>query len=109
MKATLEGRADELADEIERLKLEIKTMHAAREKTNAQTEVAASVVARNKRLNERKTGMVSAEDVAKAEWEMKVASAQVAMVDAEIAEVELRVQQLERRRARIKQIITLAG
>ena len=52
--------------------------------------------------------MVSAEDVAKAEWEMKVASAQVAIVDAEIAEIELRVQQLERRRTRIKQIIKLA-
>ncbi len=109
IKAMLQGRDDELADEIDRLKLEIKTRTAAREKTTAQTEVARSVVARNSRLNKRKADIVSAEDVAKAEWEMRLASAQGAMVDAEIAEVELRVQQLERRRTRIKQIIKLAG
>ena len=47
------------------------------EKGKAQKEVAVSVVARNKRLNERKPGMVSAEDVAKAEGELKVAEAQI--------------------------------
>jgi RND family efflux transporter MFP subunit len=45
------------------------------EKAEAQEEVAASVCARNKRLNERKPGMVSAEDVAKNEGELKAASA----------------------------------
>ena len=45
------------------------------EKAEAQKEVAASVVARNMRLNDRKPGMVSAEDVAKAEGELKVADA----------------------------------
>ncbi|MGP0069950.1 MAG: efflux RND transporter periplasmic adaptor subunit [Isosphaeraceae bacterium] len=45
------------------------------EKAAAQEEVAASVCARNKRLNERKPGMVSAEDVAKNEGELKAASA----------------------------------
>jgi RND family efflux transporter MFP subunit len=47
------------------------------EKANAQKDVALSVVARNKRLNARKSDMVSAEDVAKAEGELKVADAQV--------------------------------
>jgi RND family efflux transporter MFP subunit len=46
------------------------------EKAIAQKEVAVSVVARNTRLNERKPGMVSAEDQAKAEGELKVADAQ---------------------------------
>ena len=50
---------------------------APREKAMAQEEVAASVCARNKRLNERKPGMVSAEDVAKAEGELKVATAMI--------------------------------
>jgi RNA polymerase sigma factor (sigma-70 family) len=108
IKAMLEGRFDELSDEIDRLKLEIKTKRAQREKSIAQSEVGLSVVARNTRLNDRKPGMVSAEDVAKGEWEMKAASAQVAIVEAEIAEIELRVQQLERRRGRIRQIIKLA-
>ncbi len=50
---------------------------APTEKADAQKEVAISVVARNKRLNDRKPGMVSAEDVAKAEGELKVAEAQL--------------------------------
>ena len=108
IKATLEGRDDQLSEQIDRLKLEINTKRAEREKANAQTEVAQSVVARNIRLNDRKPGMVAVEDVAKGEWEMKTASAQVAIVEAEIAEVNLRVQQLDRRRTRIKQVIKLA-
>jgi RND family efflux transporter MFP subunit len=50
---------------------------APQEKAKAQKEVAGSVVARNKRLNARQAGMVSDEDVAKAEGELKVAVAQL--------------------------------
>jgi RND family efflux transporter MFP subunit len=61
------------------------------EKARAQKDVAASVVARNKRLNERTPGMVSAEDVAKAEGDLKVAAAQIkeALEATGIAEAEL--------------------
>lgn len=61
------------------------------EKAQAQEEVAASVVARNRRLNERKPGMVSAEDVAKAEGELKAATASIkeATENRSIAEAEL--------------------
>ena len=52
------------------------TSTGAVEKAKAQKDVALSVVARNVRLNERKPGMVSAEDVAKAEGELNVAEAQ---------------------------------
>jgi hypothetical protein len=64
---------------------------APTEKAEAQKEVAASVVARNLRLNERKPGMVSAEDVAKAEGEYKVGVAQVheAKENREIAQADL--------------------
>jgi RND family efflux transporter MFP subunit len=48
---------------------------AAIEKGEAQAAVAASVCARNTRLNMRTPGMVSAEEVAKAEGEFKVAVA----------------------------------
>jgi RND family efflux transporter MFP subunit len=66
---------------------------APTEKAKAQKEVAASVVARNIRLNERKAGMVSAEDVAKAEGELKVADAQEheAKENREIAEADLKL------------------
>ena len=64
---------------------------ARMEKAKAQEEVAASVVARNRRLNERKPGMVSAEEVAKAEGELKVADASIkeAEENREIAKAEL--------------------
>jgi RND family efflux transporter MFP subunit len=45
------------------------------EKAEAQEAVALSVCARNTRLNERKPGMVAAEEVAKNEGELKAATA----------------------------------
>jgi len=72
---------------------------APKEKAQAQEEVAASVCARNQRLNERKPGMVSAEDVAKAHGELKVASAMIkeAVENQAIAQAEydLALQALE--------------
>lgn len=50
---------------------------APKQKAMAQEEVAASVCARNKRLNDHRPGMVSAEDVAKADGELKVATAMI--------------------------------
>lgn len=71
---------------------------AAVEKAKAAAEVAMTVVARNKRLNDRKAGMVSQEDVAKAEGELKVAEAQVkesqGQLDVNKAELELAEQLL---------------
>jgi RND family efflux transporter MFP subunit len=66
---------------------------APKEKAMAQEEVAASVCARNKRLNEHRPGMVSAEDVAKAEGELKVATAMIheAEENQEIAKAEYAV------------------
>jgi len=63
---------------------------APKEKAEAQEAVAASVCARNMRLNERKTGMVSAEDIAKNEGEYKAAVAMVkeAVENREIAKAE---------------------
>jgi RNA polymerase sigma factor (sigma-70 family) len=104
----IEGLDEDLADEIARLKLEMRRKNAEREKAEAQKEVAETVTARNSRLNVRKPGMVASEDVAKAEGETKIAQAQVGIVEAEIAEVGLRIQQLERRRERIKQTMVLA-
>ncbi len=61
------------------------------QKAGAQKEVALSVVARNKRLNERLPGHVSDEEVAKAEGELKVAVASLleATENQSIAKAEL--------------------
>jgi RND family efflux transporter MFP subunit len=68
---------------------------APAEKARAQKKVAISVVARNKRLEERKPGMVSAEEIAKAEGELEVAEAQLheAIENQEIAKAELNLAQ----------------
>ncbi len=47
------------------------------EKGKASLEVAVTILAIDKRLNVKKPGMVSAEDMAKAEGELKVADAQI--------------------------------
>ena len=47
------------------------------EKAQAQEEVAASVVALDRRLNLRKPGMVAAEEISKHEGELKAASAMI--------------------------------
>jgi len=64
---------------------------APREKAVAQKDVAISVCARNVRLNTRLPGTVSAEDVAKAEGELKVAEAAIKEADENrgIAKAEL--------------------
>jgi len=65
------------------------------EKGKAAVEVAASRVARDNRLNARKPGMVSAEDVAKDEGELKVADAQTkeALENQAAAKAELALAQ----------------
>lgn len=72
---------------------------AGLERAEAAAEVAMTVVARNKRLNDRKPGMVSQEDVARAEGELKVAEAQVkeaqGQLDVNRAELELAKQMLD--------------
>jgi RNA polymerase sigma factor (sigma-70 family) len=106
--AQLDGLDDEIVDEIERLKLEMRRKNKVREKDEAQKEVAAAIVARNERLNKRKPEMVSQEDVIKATGEFKIAEAQIGITEAEIAEVGLRIQQLQRRHDRFKQLAALA-
>jgi RND family efflux transporter MFP subunit len=84
-----------LHDDMARLTVAKSALQAAarapREKAEAQVFVAASKVARDKRLNERKPGMVSAEEVAEHEGELKVADAarKEAIENEGIAKAEL--------------------
>jgi hypothetical protein len=89
-------------------KLEPRRKNAQRVKAEAQEEVAKSITARNQRVNERKPRLVSAEDVAKAEGELKLASAQIGITEVEIAEVEVGIQQLQRWHERARPVIGLA-
>ncbi|MGO9917066.1 MAG: sigma-70 family RNA polymerase sigma factor [Isosphaeraceae bacterium] len=107
--AVLEGLDDDLADELDRLRLEMKKKTAELHQAQAQREVAASVVARNARLNQRKPGMVSDDDVAKADAELKIAEAQIEAKRAEVEEISLLAARATRRRDRIAQAIRLSA
>ena len=63
------------------------------EKGKAQKKVAASIVARNDRLNARQPGLVSSEEVAKAEGDLEVADAMTkeALEQREAARAELKL------------------
>jgi RNA polymerase sigma factor (sigma-70 family) len=109
IKATLEGLAEDLSDEIDRLKLELIKNDAEIERAKAQEFVSAVLVARNKPLNEHKAGAVSDEEVATAEAQYRISGGQRAIVRAERAEIELRIQQLQKRVGRIKEVLKKAG
>ena len=95
-------------DEMEQLILERRRKSAQSEKAAALADVAGAVVARNRRLNERKPGMVASEDVTKADSELRAAQADIKINQVEIEEVDLRIRQLDRRRTRIKEMAGLA-
>jgi hypothetical protein len=109
IKATLEGLAEDISDEIDRLKLESSKKDAELERAVAQREIGAVLIARNKRLNERKAGIVSEDEVVTAEAQFRASDAQVSIVRAEKAEVTLRIEQLKKRVGRIKDVMKLAG
>jgi RNA polymerase sigma factor (sigma-70 family) len=109
IKARLDGLDDELIDDLDRLKLEVKKKKAEIDQAAAEMEVASTNVTRNQRLNDKQAGGVSAEYLANAEAQLKSMAAHVNVKKVELEEVDLRVQQLERRRHQIQQVVKLAG
>jgi SMC interacting uncharacterized protein involved in chromosome segregation len=103
--ARLEGMDDDFADELERLKVEIVKKEAELKLAEAQRGVTAANMALYARLNNRKPGMVAAEEVAKDESEHASTSAKVQVKQAEIQEVRLKLSQLMRRREMIKRTV----
>ncbi len=66
------------------------------------------MVARNNRLNERKTGMIAEEDIAKGLAELKAAVAQMQVKEVELQETKLHRAHVEQRRGRIQKIVKWA-
>ena len=104
----LEGLDDDARDEYQRLELERRRKQAEQEKAEAKVECAASVVARNRRVNAHKPDPVGPDEVARAEAELKVAMAESKVAQVGVDEVALRMQQLERKQARIREATKLA-
>ncbi len=101
MFASLRGLDDDFADELELAKLVVKRKKAELDEATALKEVAMSVTARNGRLIQRQPGVVAAEDVAKAEAEVRSAAAHERAKAVDLEEAELQCRKLTRWRARI--------
>jgi RNA polymerase sigma factor (sigma-70 family) len=106
--AVLQGLDDDLADELDRLMLEIKKGMAELHQAEARRDAAETTVVRNKRLNERRSGTVGQEDAARADADLRVAEAQIEIKRVEIEELELRASTLKRRRGRIAQAVKMS-
>jgi hypothetical protein len=103
--ARLEELDDDITDELALLDLEIKRKTVELERATAQREGALSVVAGIRRMNEQRPGIAN---VAKEEAELQISSADVKIKKVEIAEVQLRVDRLKRRRDHVTKVIKLA-
>jgi RNA polymerase sigma factor (sigma-70 family) len=88
--ADLAGR---LRTELDRLSLEVKRKQIELQKAVAQRELAGTVVATDERLNQRRPGMVSQEEIRKAQAEVEVADAQIELAKLDVREAELRLDQ----------------
>jgi hypothetical protein len=88
--------SDELREELDLLSVRVATKRAELERRQAQRELALAVVATNQRLNQRRPGMVSAEELAKTESEVRIAAAEIDIVQSQIQELELLLAQAKR-------------
>jgi len=101
--ARLEGMDDDLADELDRLKVEIVKKQAQLKQAEAQRTTTAERAALTKRMERQK--MVSKSEVSNAEAEDTAALARVEVQRSELQDVHLRMQQVTRRRELIKRYV----
>ncbi|MFI5455077.1 MAG: hypothetical protein ACHRXM_06460 [Isosphaerales bacterium] len=106
--AILLGLEEELDEQENRFLLESRKKQLEVAKAQAEREVVLSVVERYQRLNERRAGTVSDDEVSKAKSELKGADVQVELKKIEMQEFELQRVQSRRRATRIKQVLVLA-
>jgi RNA polymerase sigma factor (sigma-70 family) len=103
----IRGMEEELADEAERLKVELMRKKAEIGVTEAQLEQAATKLAQSRHLQEKK--MISNEEASKYESDSRAAAAQVEAKRADLLEVELRLKQIEKRRSALEALLGLAA
>ncbi len=103
--ATLKGMDDDFADELEEAKLSVKRNKAELDGALAQKEMTIALVERNVRLNARQPGMVSAEDVVRAEADLRSSEANIRIKQVDVETANLRCQRLEKWRTRIQEIL----
>jgi RNA polymerase sigma factor (sigma-70 family) len=99
----LESLREDLQEQQEQLRGQIERVRKEIQRSEAEIEVTSAVVANNQRLNQKRPGMVSADQQRKAEAEAKVKEAERDIKQAELKEVEIRLDQVARRLARLDQ------
>ncbi len=103
--ARLQGMDEDLADELERLKVEVVKKQAQLKLAEVQRTATAETAAWNRQMVERK--MVSKGDLSKAEAEDAAAAARIEVQQSELQDVALRLRQTERRRETIKRDVNV--
>ena len=98
--ARLEGMDDDLADDLERLKIEIVKKQPQLKMAETQRTTTANTVAWSKKLAEQNA--VSKSELSKAEAEDTAALAHIEVQRSELQDVDLRMRQVVRRREMIK-------
>ena len=106
--AKLRGLHEDFALELEGCKLAVKKKQAELDEAIAEKEFAMALVARNERLNQKKTGMVAAEDVAQARSKLQSGDAHVRVKRVDLEEAELQCRKVERWRESVGKIIETA-
>ncbi len=82
------------------LVIQIRKANAVLARATAQKEFATAILAKCIRLVQKDKNLVSAEEMNKAEAEMKFALASVELSEGDVAEAEARLKEFDRRRAR---------
>jgi len=83
----------EVRDTVDRLKIELQKKESELRRADAQLQLSLSVLATNKRLNQRLEGRVSPEEMKKAEAEVAIPKAETDIIRAEIQLIKLKLEQ----------------
>lgn len=96
-------------DELELLKVQLERKRAGVHRAEAQIDLAKAIVARNTRLMSRDKNYVSKEEQVKAESEVAIANSEREVQQAEVREVEVRIQQAMRRQSHSDELTERSG
>ena len=105
LEGRVSGRIEDLEDELEQLKARLVTKRGELKRASAVEELSKAVLARNTRLQTRTPGAVSNEEMIKAESEGRQATAECEVKEAGITEVEVLINQTERKIARYRPLL----
>ncbi|MFO0952188.1 MAG: sigma-70 family RNA polymerase sigma factor [Isosphaeraceae bacterium] len=97
VQARLATLAERLRDELELLEVRLQKGEAGVKRAEAEYELAAAIVARNVRLNDRIKGSISPEEIRVAQSRLRVAEGERDSARADVLDATTRIAQVKRR------------